>query len=231
MRYLCGPPISDDDLQVLADVRSLSPAVLAADMKSLRSVFAVIERFIDPERFPWVAEKRLPTESEVSAALLASSVLLAAQRISTTRRNTGKAEQEGLVGDYLMTRGFRRVAPTPVTTIVGGPREREFCGECKVGERKADLVVRLHDTRLMAIECKVSNSAVNSVKRINNDAAAKAESWLRQFGTKQLVPVAVISGVFKAANLLQAQDAGLTIIWAHNLEALGAFIESTGRQQ
>jgi hypothetical protein len=78
----------------------------------------------------------------------------------------------------------------------------------------------------MPIECKVSNSATNSVKRINNDAAAKALDWLKTFGTNQVVPTAVISGVFKVSNLMQAQEAGLTLFWAHDLKRLGKFIAS-----
>lgn len=95
------------------------------------------------------------------------------------------------------------------------------------GDRKADLVVQLHDARLMPVECKVSNSATNSVKRLNNDAAVKAEAWIKQFGTRQTVPTAVLSGVFKRHNLIQAQEAGLTIFWAHDPNPLGEFVGST----
>lgn len=103
----------------------------------------------------------------------------------------------------------------------------QFCAECQLGERKADVVVRLHDTRLMAIECKVSNSATNSVKRLNNDAAVKAEYWIKQFGTAQVVPAAALAGVFKVLNLEQAQARGLSLFWSHDLDKLGAFIDST----
>ena len=53
----------------------------------------------------------------------------------------------------------------------------------------------------MAIECMISKSAVKSVKRLNNDAAAKAGAWLKDFGTRQVVPAAVLSGVYKLHNL------------------------------
>ena len=79
----------------------------------------------------------------------------------------------------------------------------------------------------MPIECKVSNSATNSVKRLNNDAAAKAAAWILHFGRGQTVPCAVVSGVFKTNNLRQAQDAELTIFWSHDLEPLRDFILST----
>ncbi len=224
LRYLCGPPVSDDDLKVLADVTTVSPGSLASDPARSARIFDIITATIDPHRFPWVAESRPPTTEERSAALLASSVLLASQRLSTSRRHHGKTEQEALVKAYLRTQGFEEVAAAPITTLVEGPGPGQFCSECLLGTRKADVVVRMRDTRFLAIECKVSNSALNSVKRINNDAAAKAVAWLRMFGTHQVVPTAVISGVFKAANLVQAQDAGLTLFWAHDLNALGTFL-------
>jgi len=226
LRYLSGPPISDDDLKVLADVPSLAPGVLIRDKRKRRHVFSIIQRTIEPYRFPWVIEKRAPTKTEKAAALLASSVLLAAQRISTARRGYGKATQEALVKEFLGSLKYKEVQPMTISTIVEGPRLGEFCGESKLGNRKADIVLRLNDTRLMPIECKVSNSALNSVKRINNDAAAKAAEWLKTFGTNQVVPTAVIRGVFKVINLLQAQEAGLTIFWSHDLKKLGNFIAS-----
>lgn len=88
-------------------------------------------------------------------------------------------------------------------------------------------MIRLHDTRLMPIECKVSNSGTNSIKRLNNDAAVKAEYWLKAFGAEQIVPAALLSGVFKLRNLEQSQRRGLALFWSHDLDKLGAFIEST----
>ena len=49
----------------------------------------------------------------------------------------------------------------------------------------------------MPLECKASNSATNSYKRVNHEAASKAETWLQDFGRSQVVPAAVLSGVFK----------------------------------
>jgi len=65
------------------------------------------------------------------------------------------------------------------------------------------------------------------VKRLNNDAAAKAGTWLKEFGTNQVVPAAMLSGVFKVINLVQAQEVGLTLFWAHKLDDLGEYISKT----
>jgi len=79
----------------------------------------------------------------------------------------------------------------------------------------------------MPIECKVSNSALNSIKRVNNDAAAKAEAWIRDFGSRNIVPAAVLSGVYKRRHLDYAQNQGLTLFWSHDLQAIVSWIEGT----
>ena len=79
----------------------------------------------------------------------------------------------------------------------------------------------------MPIECKVSNSATNSIKRLNNDAAQKAVTWRQEFGEANIVPTAVLSGVYKLKNLVSAQNRELTIFWAHDLGKLTEWIAST----
>lgn len=201
LRYLAGPPISDDDLKVIANVETLAPGILRKRPEELRRVYEVVERLIDQFRFPWIRTGLAPSAQQREAALMASAVLLATQRLATERRHDGKDIQETKVKNYLLEIGFTQTTAVAIGTIVKGPQTMQFCAECQLGERKADVVVRLHDTRLMAIECKVSNSATNSVKRLNNDAAVKGDYWLKQFGTAQVVPAAMLSGVFKVLNL------------------------------
>ena len=122
-----------------------------------------------------------------------------------------KKSQELRVENALLNAQFQKRATRTIQTLADAPHLGEFCGESKLGTRKADFVVRLWDQRVLPIECKVSNSSTNSVKRLNNDAAAKAEAWRRDFGTTQVVSAAVLSGVYKLNNLLEAQDRGLTI--------------------
>lgn len=225
LRYLAGPPISEDDLKILANA-SLAPSKIEANNDAARRILETIIRGFDFKRFPWVADRRLPTDSERCAAILASTALITAQRVSTKRRNEGKNKQEGAVKDFLQSIGFTEVGPRHITTLTDAPDKGEFCSECLVGSRKADVPVRLLDGRLMPIECKVSNSSTNSVKRLNNDAAAKAVTWREEFGRNQVVPVAVLSGVFNVRNLLQAQERGLTIFWAHDLHEISVFLET-----
>jgi hypothetical protein len=145
----------------------------------------------------------------------------------SARRSESKDAQEQLVEDALTGRGFHKVPTRAITTLNLAPGPGEFCREAMLGERKADFTVGLWDHRVMAIECKVSNSSTNSVKRLNNDAAVKAEIWYRDFGTKQIIPVALLSGVYKIHNLENAQNRGLTLFWAHSLKYLTDWIEAT----
>jgi hypothetical protein len=140
----------------------------------------------------------------------------------------GKEQQEASVKQALAELGLRAV-PTPrmIPNVAFAPAPGEFCGESVLGIRKADIIVRLWDHRIMPIECKVSNSSLNSVKRLNNDAAVKAGIWQRDFGLRQVVPMAVLSGVYNLHNLVDAQDRGLILFWAHDLQPLTAWITST----
>lgn len=225
-RYLVGPPISDDDLKVVAEA-ALSRQRLMSDPAMVARIRQVVLSGLDRRRFPWVVEGREPTEAERQAAVIASAALIATRRLETRRRSDGKKEQEAAVHSALLAVGFRQVAPRKVSVLSDAPAPGEFCAESNLGGRKADVLVGLWDRRVMPIECKVSNSSTNSVKRLNNDAAVKAETWRKDFGQLQVVPTAVLGGVYKLHNLHNAQRRGLSLFWAHQLEALTQWIDTT----
>lgn len=226
VRYLAGPPVSEDDLKALAQA-SLAPGKIRADEQMAKHVIEVVLLGLDRNRFPWVSEDREPTGPEREAAALASAAMIASRRVMTDRANRSKNEQEAEVKRRLRTAGLEEVAARRIDTLDEAPVRGQFCAECMFAGRKADIVVRLWDGRAMPTECKVSNSSTNSVKRLNNDAAVKAKQWIEEFGVRQTVPAAVLSGVFKRHNLEQAQDSGLALFWAHKLDDMIAFVEAT----
>lgn len=91
-----------------------------------------------------------------------------------------------------------------VPSIVPDRRYAEPGGLMSYGSN-AIVVARLKDGRVMAIECKVSNSTVNSYKRLVHDTGGKAAHWYNQLGRAQVIPSAVLSGVYSTANLLDVQ--------------------------
>lgn len=227
VRYLAAPPMSTDDLVTLAEAPSLAPKVIKADPALAQRIIATVLDGLDRRRFPWFTEEREATEQERASAVLASTALLATQRVNTDRKSKAKTAQEELVAESLAKAKFKKVIARDVHALSAAPKPGEFCPESKLGDRKADLIVGLWDGRVMPIECKVSNSATNSIKRLNNDAAVKAAHWRKGFGDTQVVPVAVLSGVFNLLNLCQAQDAGLALFWAHDLGEMTDWIKTT----
>jgi hypothetical protein len=226
-RYLVAPPISEDDLKIVADAPSLAKGRLRDNPEHVKRLIQIVRLVLDRRRFSWVVENREPTEAERGAAVMASAALMAASRVQTKRRNAEKRKQEALVARALKDLGLTEVRPREIPDVDAAPKAGEFCGESKLGTRKGDIIVRLWDRRVMPIECKVSNSSLNSVKRLNNDAAVKAGSWKRDFGLRHVVPTAVLSGVYDLHNLLDAQDRGLTVFWAHDLAPLTDWITDT----
>lgn len=226
VRYLASPAISEDDLKVLAEAK-LTRTRLREDEEMAKRVIDTVLLGLDRNRFPWVSEDREATDAEREAAVIATAALIATQKVQTLRRNDAKDEQENAVAERLKLNGFTQVATRSVNNVSHLPNPGEFCREALFGTRKADLIVRLWDGRAMPIECKVSNSSTNSVKRLNNDAAVKAKTWIQEFGTATAVPAAMLSGVFKVHNLASAQADGLTLFWAHHLDAMVSFIEET----
>ena len=226
LRYLSGPPVSEDDLKVLIQAKSLAASRFKSDPELVDRLIEFIQDCADRRRFPWMKESWHPEVNDRKAAILATSALLATRRLETQRRNQGKTQQEDLVAERLLER-FEKVEPRTVKTLANAPNPGEFCRESMFGSRKADFLIGLPDARIMALECKVSNSATNSIKRLNNDAAVKAVTWREEFGLNQVVPAAVLSGVYKLRNLIHAQNMGLALFWAHDMSAMMQWIEVT----
>jgi len=224
-RYLTAPPISADDLMTVADA-TLTPSRLRVEPAEAARIRDAVLAILDPHRFPWVADVRKPSKEERRTAVVASAALAAAREVETHRRNTSKEAQERAVKDLLLSVGFKEVATREIPMLTAAPNPGEFCGETRLAGTRADVVVRLRDNRVMPIECKVSNSAVNSYKRIVHDTGGKAATWYRQLGAAQVIPAAVLSGVFSPANLEDVQDnKGVALFWQHRLKDLADFVK------
>ena len=222
--YLTAPPISEDDLKTLAEA-SLAAGTLRANPDQAMRLRDIVLRILDPHRFPWVLEGRAPLPEERSAAIVASAALVAARKVETFRRNDAKDRQENKVKELLRQIGFQEVPKRPVPTAAAAPARGEFMGETPLAGAKADVVATLHDGRIMAIECKVSNSAVNSYKRIVHDTGGKATIWYRELGRANVIAAAVMSGVFSPANCVSVQnDKDVALFWDFRLDDLRDFL-------
>ena len=199
-RYLGAPPISEDDLETLAETR-LAAATAGSDAAYGEKLLAVMRVIVDPRRFPWVQAQRPAAKAERHAATLATSALIASQRLQALRRGDEKAAVEGAVKGLLIGIGWQPAARRPARgvqqMVTDAPPERSFLTQTNLGADNADVIVRLDDGRLLAVECKGSNSEINSRKRLNKEAVQNARAWLAGFGATQVVPAVALQGVFK----------------------------------
>jgi len=220
LRYLAGPPVSEDDLE------TISRADRFAHLSSADRLKQIFVQILDPLRFPWVREGRGPTAQERETSLKWTAGLWAVELVRTGRRGGESAEQEDAVAAVVESAGFVLQRIRGRVDRLDGIEVGHYTREINLGGLKCDVSVRLRDRRLLALECKVSNSELNSVKRLVREAGGKARQWQTLFGV-QVVSGSVLRGVFRPVNVLSAQeDYGLAIFWEHDLQPLREFLAS-----
>lgn len=222
-RYLAGPPVSEDDLDTLAGEPVAKRRRLEAALA--RRAATLLESAIDRTRFPWLfeAERRPPTATEREVAIKWTAGLKTIQEVHTTRRSASSTRQEEAVAALLERSGYSKRMTRPVAFL--DDMERGTYGrETTVAGVKCDVPIRLFDGRALLIECKVSNSGTNSVKRLNRESGGKASHWRNAFGQSALCGV-VLAGVFRLRNLKGAQaEQHLILFWEHDLRPLEQFL-------
>lgn len=231
LRYVGAPPVSEDDLETLSG-ESLTASRILADAEFATAVRDVLYAILDPKRFPWIPARREPTTQERKAAILASTVLASSQEVQTKRRSDERQIVEGLVQGVLIGLGYKKRPATQkgIQSLLSSdvPKPGEFMTGCTLGENNADFVIGLWDNRLLVIEAKGSNSAINSRKRLNMEAVQKAKAWAT-FG-RDVVSAAAIRGVFNPAEVVRAQETPLVIFWAHRIDDLKKFIAASRKK-
>ena len=226
LRSLAASPISADDLQTL--LRSnVNKKSLAASQDLADSLGKLLKDCLDPKRFPWVVVARPATPAELEMAKLATAVLTTVSAVQAMRRGDERKDLEGRVLEILIARGFVKVAKPKggVKLSRDFPNAGEFMTTCKLGGHNADFVVGLLDGRILAMECKASNSEVNGYKRLNKEVVVDAGDWIRNFGESTVVAAAALRGVFKPANIATAQSQKVHIFWWHRMRALERFLD------
>jgi XamI restriction endonuclease len=231
-RFITSPAISNDTLKIVGQEEGHVATILS---------------FVDRERFPWLGARRKAKvgDPEVDAAVRLTAKLMAEQRRATSARTTSSQAQEEKVRAALEKARLKYVEPEIIrerlrklgddpkegltrTNYQEALRRAEFTREIAVAGTKCDVPTRLKSGDLLPIECKVSNTEVNSVKRLNRETGGKHQRWRNAFGA-DVHTGAVLSGVFKLRNLKDAQRDGILIFFEHDLGALHALIKAGGQ--
>lgn len=221
-----GPPISLQDLKTLAGVRRLSSSVVGVDPAPARRVVETVLNGLDPKRFPWIRERREPTDVERHTATQSSSAVLATLQVTAVRHTESRSRQEEEVHDALLGLGLRGIPARTVATTADSPRPGEFCRESLFAGRRVDFLIGLWDERLMALECCLSSSPLDSSRHLRHGLGVKAAHWSDAYGPR-LVAVVVLSGVFRLRDLATVQDSGIGLFWSHGFSELINWIDKT----
>ena len=114
-RYLAGPPISEDDLKVLADARSLTKKNLETEPELVQRLIDVVRQVLD--RDVWVVENG----TDRGRARRPASAALWQRAAPRPRERTGKNQQEEQVKEALRQLGFTEVPTRKILTISAAP--------------------------------------------------------------------------------------------------------------
>jgi XamI restriction endonuclease len=235
-RYLAVPPISLDDLDTLTDscfgpwVGQKTERGARPSAREFTDAARIISSRLDSDRAPWLSRGRRPTKGERETFVKWMASIPAVNKVTTERRSRRSRQQEDLTRAAVGAAGYLPVTPSgklknPEKDMEPGTYSEKSRSLLKTN---IDVPVRLrtgHATGqvFLAVECKVSNSALNSRKRLL-EVNSKRQTWDGSGAVYRVRTAAVLTGVFDVARLVEAQDAGVLIFWEHRLKDLTTFL-------
>ena len=145
----------------------------------------------------------------------------------TESRNNLAAVQEGAVTALLAARGWTRMSSALIQTLSDVPASH-YMHKTKFATttqpQEVDIACGLGNTIVLAMECKVTNDPLNSIKRIN-DVLKKATAWQAHWGSF-VRTAALLQGVINYNDVHRLLAANVEVFWSHKLEDFDAWIDA-----
>lgn len=235
-RYVVVPPISLDDLDTLTDasfgrwIGQTTDRGARPPKTAFHTAAKIIGERLDRERAIWLKSKRTPTAAERAGFSRSTASIRTTSAIQTARRMESSARQEEAARAAARKARYKAVSPPATLTdpIREMPPSSYASASRRLADTNMDIAVRLresHGTGLLflALEAKVSNSALNSRKRLL-EVLRKRERWDASGKLYRFRTGAVLGGVYDVRRLAEAQDGGVFLFWEHRLGDLTAFL-------
>jgi hypothetical protein len=235
-RYIVVPPISLDDLDTLTDstfgqwIGQTTERGARPTDHAFQAAAQIIRERLDRERTPWLTAKRAPNAAERTAFARTTASIRATGQVLTSRRMDSSARQEAAARVAAAKAKYKPVTPTAqlVDPIKEMPPGSFATASRRLAQTNMDIPIRLtdgHGTGLLflALEAKVSNSSLNSRKRLL-EILRKRERWDASGKLYRFRTGAVLAGVYDVRRLIETQDAGVFLFWEHRLSDLTAFL-------
>jgi hypothetical protein len=241
LRMVTCPPLARDRLTGLADSSKnlvgtlergkIPPRLTQAQLEEhLARISGVIAKMLDVEIFPWIGEKRRPTEEERyrSSAIVADRLCGAVAEPIV--RNAQEKRQLALLENRLIGKGYKlKLHPptAPLTEMEPGT----FCfrlnvlvksqgTEAKPIRIPVDAVIQPRSVKAphfpLLIEAKSAGDFTNVNKR-RKEEATKINQLRATYG-KHVVFVLLLCGYFDAAYLGYEAAEGIDWVWEHRIE-------------
>lgn len=243
LRMSTCPPLARDRLIGLADSTKnlvgcleegklppqLTPALLT---EHLGRITGIISKMLDVDIFPWLSEKRRPTEEERYRSSTIVADRLCGAVADPIVRNAQEKRQLALIEQYLVQRGYRLQEHTPgqilnqmepgTFTFRLNVKVRNSQTEGKTVNIPVDAVIQPKTATLphlpILIEAKSAGDFTNVNKR-RKEEAVKISQLKAAYGD-DVVFVLFLCGYFDAAYLGYEAAEGIDWVWEHRLEDL-----------
>src|SRR6266851_2385983 len=200
--------------------------------EQLQRVSEVLSRMLDVDIFPWLAEKRRPTEEERYRSSTVVADRLCGAVAEPIVRNAQEKRQLALIEKYLTDRGYKLKAH-PAATPLNQMEPGTFCfrlnvlvkpskAEPKTVKIPIDVVIQRKKAKLpnlpILIEAKSAGDFTNVNKRRKEEAIKI--NYLRATYGQGVVFVLWLCGYFDAAYLGYEAAEGIDWIWEHRIKDL-----------
>jgi hypothetical protein len=233
LRRLLSPPLSQDQLRLRCPAYSKAAENNGSPVMEDRA--RIIANFIfewrDPQLTPWIDAGAEPSADELRATTEALALLIAAQTSLTSKRTLLAAKQEAAVLELLAARGWRQKS-APLITQRAQLSVREFMHKTRFATasnpQEVDIACGMGREIILAMECKVTNDATNSIKRIN-DILKKARAWQIHWGNS-VRTAALLQGVIAYKDVRRLLEENVLVFWSHRLEDFAVWLDENEAQ-
>lgn len=238
-RMCTAPPLAVDRLVGLADVNKnlisrmergkLPIRMPAVELdRELTKVCRILSRLLDRDIFPWLDNRKAPSDHERDRASTIVADRLCSAVANPIVRNAQEQRQLALIGDYLDRRGYRKQAHPPGKPL----REMEagtytFRMNVPVGKTHKvnipiDVVIQPKQLRKdqlpILIEAKSAGDFTNTNKR-RKEEATKIHQLQATYG-ETVTFVLFLCGYFGSDYLGYEAAEGIDWVWEHRIDDL-----------
>ena len=230
LRHLFAPPISQDQLKLILPSYPKGAEKSAAKLSAVAanefaSAFAARR---DPTLTAWLGTNANPTRRQIRKVLHTLTPMISSQIFNTERRSRLAEDQEKAVEALLNSKGWIKARSVVISNTADlGPQRymrKTRCKSSRTATKEVDIACGVSTNLILAMECKVSNDATNSVKRVS-DVMDKTKAWKEQWGGF-IQTAALLQGVIAFKDVARLLDSDVLVFWSHDLKPLSEWLDA-----